>query len=128
MQIFTDDPELIRLGLPYLRIVSWSYLFMEFRRLSLHYEEQRKNHEKYGLRILRRRAESSAEYAADLRSSGFPKMEIAGAALATTVSAAVELGLVLLENRKKDQVRIRMKYLRREVRYSGRILSDIHRR
>ena len=28
MQIFTDDPELIRLGLPYLRIVSWSYLFM----------------------------------------------------------------------------------------------------
>lgn len=35
MRIFTDDPQLIRAGIPYLRIVSSSYLFLGFSQIYL---------------------------------------------------------------------------------------------
>ena len=133
MQIFTDDPELIRLGLPYLRIVSWSYLFMGISQIYLCIM-------KNSGRTMRSTAYGSSAVVLNLLLNtllifgllGFPKMEIAGAALATTVSRAVELGLVLLENRKKDQVRIRMKYLREGspvlrkdfVRYTSPVMAN----
>ena len=133
MQIFTDDPELIRLGLPYLRIVSWSYLFMGVSQIYLCIM-------KNSGRTMRSTAYGSSAVVLNLLLNtllifgllGFPKMEIAGAALATTVSRAVELGLVLLENRKKDQVRIRMKYLREGspvlrkdfVRYTSPVMAN----
>lgn len=133
MQIFTDDPELIRLGLPYLRIVSWSYLFMGVSRIYLCIM-------KNSGRTMRSTAYGSSAVVLNLLLNtllifgllGFPKMEIAGAALATTVSRAVELGLVLLENRKKDQVCIRMKYLREGspvlrkdfVRYTSPVMAN----
>ena len=133
MQIFTDDPELIRLGLPYLRIVSWSYLFMGVSQIYLCIM-------KNSGRTMRSTAYGSSAVVLNLLLNtllifgllGFPKMEIAGAALATTVSRAVELGLVLLENRKKDQVRIRMKYLREGspvlrkdfVRYTSSVMAN----
>ena len=133
MQIFTDTPELIRLGLPYLRIVSWSYLFMGVSQIYLCIM-------KNSGRTMRSTAYGSSAVVLNLLLNtllifgllGFPKMEIAGAALATTVSRAVELGLVLLENRKKDQVRIRMKYLREGspvlrkdfVRYTSPVMAN----
>ena len=133
MQIFTDNPELIRLGLPYLRIVSWSYLFMGISQIYLCIM-------KNSGRTMRSTAYGSSAVVLNLLLNtllifgllGFPKMEIAGAALATTVSRAVELGLVLLENRKKDQVRIRMKYLREGspvlrkdfVRYTSPVMAN----
>ena len=133
MRIFTDDPELIRLGLPYLRIVSWSYLFMGISQIYLCIM-------KNSGRTMRSTAYGSSAVVLNLLLNtllifgllGFPKMEIAGAALATTVSRAVELGLVLLENRKKDQVRIRMKYLREGspvlrkdfVRYTSSVMAN----
>ena len=133
MRIFTDDPELIRLGLPYLRIVSWSYLFMGVSQIYLCIM-------KNSGRTMRSTAYGSSAVVLNLLLNtllifgllGFPKMEIAGAALATTVSRAVELGLVLLENRKKDQVRIRMKYLREGspvlrkdfVRYTSPVMAN----
>lgn len=133
MQIFTDDPELIRFGLPYLRIVSWSYLFMGVSQIYLCIM-------KNSGRTMRSTAYGSSAVVLNLLLNtllifgllGFPKMEIAGAALATTVSRAVELGLVLLENRKKDQVRIRMKYLREGspvlrkdfVRYTSPVMAN----
>ena len=133
MQIFTDNPELIRLGLPYLRIVSWSYLFMGVSQIYLCIM-------KNSGRTMRSTAYGSSAVVLNLLLNtllifgllGFPKMEIAGAALATTVSRAVELGLVLLENRKKDQVRIRMKYLREGspvlrkdfVRYTSPVMAN----
>ena len=133
MQIFTDNPELIRLGLPYLRIVSWSYLFVGVSQIYLCIM-------KNSGRTMRSTAYGSSAVVLNLLLNtllifgllGFPKMEIAGAALATTVSRAVELGLVLLENRKKDQVRIRMKYLREGspvlrkdfVRYTSPVMAN----
>ncbi len=133
MQIFTDDRELILLGIPYLRIVSWSYLFMGVSQIYLCIM-------KNSGRTLRSTLYGSSAVVLNLVLNtllifgflGFPKMEIAGAALATTISRAVELGLVLLENTKKDQVRIRMKYLcegsavlRRDfVRYTSPVMAN----
>ena len=42
---------------------------------------------------------------------GLPRLEIVGAAIATTLSRGVELVLCLVENRKKDVCRIHVRYL-----------------
>lgn len=133
MRIFTDDQILIGLGIPYLRIVSWSYLFMGISQIYLCIM-------KNSGRTFRSTVYGSLAVVLNLVLNtllifgllGFPKMGIAGAALATAVSRAVELGLVLAENRKKDQVRIRLNYfmqgsgmLRKDfIRYTSPVMAN----
>lgn len=124
MRIFTNDAELIMLGIPYLRVVSLSYLFTGVSQIYLCIM-------KNSGRTMRSTIYGSVAVVLNILLNavlifgllGFPKMGIVGAALATTFSRAVELLLVLLENRKKSTVRIRWKYLKAD---SGGLKKDFY--
>ena len=111
MQIFTNEMPLIEAGIPYLRIVSWSYLFMGFSQIYLCIMKNSGRTAKstiYGSSALVLNVLLNAMLIFGLL--GFPKMEIAGAALATTIARAVELFLTIFENVKTGVVRVRLKY------------------
>lgn len=111
MQIFTNEMPLIEAGIPYLRIVSWSYVFMGFSQIYLCIM-------KNSGRTTKSTVYSSSALVLNILLNailifgllGFPQMGIAGAALATTISRAVELFLTIFENVKKGVVRVRLKY------------------
>lgn len=112
MEVFTEETELIEAGIPYLKTVSWSYLFMGVTQVYLCIM-------KNSGRTLRSTIYGSSALLLNILLNavlifgllGFPKMGITGAALATTVSRAVELGLALLENLRSGVVRIRLRRL-----------------
>lgn len=111
MQIFTNEMLLIEAGIPYLRIVSWSYLFMGFSQIYLCIMKNSGRTTKstvYGSSALVLNILLNAILIFGLL--GFPQMGIAGAALATTISRAVELFLTIFENVKTGVVRVRLKY------------------
>ena len=113
MRIFTGETELITHGVSYLRIVSGSYLCMGVSQVYLCIM-------KNSGRTLKSTIYGSTAVILNLILNGLfifglfglPKMGIRGAALATLLARIVELALVLLENRKKDVVRIRWEYLK----------------
>lgn len=113
MKIFTDETELIASGASYLRIVSGSYLCMGISQM---YFCIMKN----SGRTLRSTIYGSTAVILNLILNailifGFwkvPKLGICGAALATLISRVVEWILVVIENRKKNVVRIRWEYLK----------------
>ena len=110
MRFFTNDPHLIELGIPYLRIVAVSHLFVA---ISQTYLTIMKTTD----RVKRSSIFGSTTVILNIILNsllifglfGLPKMEIAGAALATTISRGVEVLLCLIENRTKDVVRIRVR-------------------
>lgn len=110
MRIFTNEEELTALGIPYLRIVAWSYLCMGFSQIYLCIM-------KNSGRTLKSTVYGSVALVLNIILNavlifglfGMPRLEIRGAALATVISRVVELLLVLWENRKKDEVRLRWK-------------------
>ena len=112
MNIFTDVTELITAGIPYLKAVIWSYLFMGVTQVYLCVM-------KNSGRTLRSTIYGSSALLLNILLNailifgllGFPKMGIVGAALATTISRAVEFILVLIENLHPDVVRIRFHLL-----------------
>lgn len=111
MQIFTNEMPLIEAGIPYLQIVSWSYLFMGFSQIYLCIMKNSGRTTKstiYGSSALVLNILLNAILIFGLL--GFPQMGIAGAALATTISRAVELFLTIFENVKTGVVRVRLKY------------------
>lgn len=113
MRIFTNEEELIGLGVPYLRLVSWSYLFTGLSQIYLCIMKNSGRTLKstiYGSTSVVLNIILNAALIFGL--AGFPRLGIRGAAAATVISRAVELGLVLLENRRPDVVRIRWKYIR----------------
>lgn len=113
MKIFTNETILIVPGASYLRIVSGSYLCMGVSQVYLCIM-------KNSGRTLRSTIYGSTAVVLNLVLNGIlifglfglPEMGIRGAALATLLARIVELVLVLLENQKKDVVRIRWKYIR----------------
>ena len=122
MRIFTSDSGLIRLGAGYLRAVSWSYLFMGISQIYLCIMKNTG-------RALRSTIYGSTAVVLNIGLGlnavlifgliGFPQMGTVGAALATTISRAAELILVLMEDRAEARrgekaVCIRMKYLRKD--------------
>ena len=120
MRIFTSDSGLIRLGAGYLRAVSWSYLFMGISQIYLCIMKNTG-------RALRSTIYGSTAVVLNIGLNavlifgliGFPQMGTVGAALATTISLAAELILVLMEDRAEARrgekaVCIRMKYLRKD--------------
>lgn len=108
MQIFSNEEELIQLGIPYLRIVSFSYLFMGTSQIYLCIM-------KNSGRTLRSTLYASSAVVINfvlnavliLGLGGFPKLEIRGAAIATVIARAIELSLVFGENCRRDVVKIR---------------------
>ena len=112
MRIFTNDEELIRLGASYLRIVSFSYFFMGISQMYLCIMKNTN-------RALRSTLYSSSAVILNIIINallifgllGFPKLGIAGAAIATTISRGVELALILYENVRQSEVRIHIKHL-----------------
>lgn len=122
MRIFTDDPQLIRAGIPYLRIVSSSYLFLGFSQIYLCIMKNSGRTAKstvYGSVAVVVNIVFNAVFIFGL--AGFPAMGIAGAALATTVSRAFEFLLTAYENTKRSLVCIRMRYIRHS---SGKLKQD----
>lgn len=125
MQIFTNEILLIEAGIPYLRIVSWSYLFMGFSQIYLCIMKNSGRTTKstiYGSSALILDILLNAILIFGL--FGFPQMGIAGAALATTISRAIELILTIFENMKTGVVRVKWKYFHSE---SARLKRDYYR-
>lgn len=113
MRIFTNDIKLIQAGIPYLRIVSVSYLFMGFSQIYLCIMKNSGRTAKstiYGSVAVVINIGFNAIFIFGL--AGFPAMGIAGAALATTVSRALELLLTIYENMHRSLVCARLKYIR----------------
>ena len=117
MLIFTSDQSLIRSGSVYLRIVSWSYLCQAVSQIYLCIM-------KNSGRTLRSTVFSMVSMCLNIVLNaififgllGAPAYGIAGAAIATVIARAVELLLVLLENRKKEVVRLSVSNLIRTDR------------
>lgn len=113
MRIFTNDIKLIQAGIPYLRIVSVSYLFMGFSQIYLCIMKNSGRTAKstiYGSVAVVINIGFNVIFIFGL--AGFPAMGIAGAALATTVSRALELLLTIYENMHRLLVCVRLKYIR----------------
>ena len=112
MRILTNEEVLIGLGIPYLRIVSFSYLLMGFSQMYLCIM-------KNSGRTIRSTVYSSTAMAMNLFLNAilifglgrFPAMGIQGAAYATLISRLAEAILVLSENGRRISVRIRLPYL-----------------
>lgn len=111
MNFFTNDPVLITLGIPYLRIVGWSYLFSGFSQIFLCIM-------KNSNRTLKSTIYGSVAVVLNLILNallifglfGFPKLGIIGAAIATVIAKAVELLLCIFENIKVQSVNFRFSY------------------
>lgn len=109
MRIFTNEEILVRLGAEYLRKVSWSYLFASVSQIYLCVM-------KNSGRTLKSTIYSIVSMVLNIGLNavlifglfGFAEQGIVGAARATVIARAVELALVLWENRKTDVVRIRL--------------------
>ena len=113
MRIFPNDIRLIQAGIPYLRIVSVSYLFMGFSQIYLCIMKNSGRTAKstiYGSVAVVINIGFNVIFIFGL--AGFPAMGIAGAALATTVSRALELLLTIYENMHRSLVCVRLKYIR----------------
>ena len=97
MKIFTHDPVLIGIGITYLRIAGWSYLLTGISQCYLAMMKV-SDHVKESALI------SSAAVISNILLNavfifglmGMPRMEAAGAAVATTISRVIELGLCIL--------------------------------
>lgn len=125
MQIFTNEILLIEAAIPYLRIVSWSYLFMGFSQIYLCIMKNSGRTTKstiYGSSALVLNILLNAVLIFGL--FGFPQMGIVGAASATTISRAVELLLAVFENTKPGVVRARLDYFYSD---SVRLKRDYYR-
>ena len=114
MRIFTNDEELIRLGASYLRITSFSYFFMGISQIYLCIMKNT------GRALLSTIYSSSSVILNIIINAilifgllGFPKLGIAGAAIATSISRGVELVLILFENVRQKEIRIRMRHILR---------------
>ena len=111
MRIFTSEPQLITGGSVYLRIVAASYLFTGISQIFLCIlKKYRVCHEKHGDWVKRRCYQYFPKCRADFRAALFPKMGIAGAALATSISKLIEMLWAYVESLRKNRIRLRIKY------------------
>lgn len=134
MHIFTADEELAVIGAKYLRIASLSYLLMAVPQIYLCIM-------KNSGRVLKSTVYGFLTVVINIVLNGilifglfgFPRMEAAGAAIATDFAIGVELCLVLYENRTTDSVRMKWKhllagnqdFLKAFIRHSSLVLADL---
>lgn len=112
MRIFTNEETLIATGIPYLRVISFSYLFMSISQVYL-----------CTMRAIERVVFATAANGSALVLNitlnavfifglfGAPKLGIMGVALATTISRAVELLICLIDNVLFRTIRFRIRTL-----------------
>lgn len=122
MMIFTSDQKLIEAGIPYLRIVGISYLFTSVSQMYLCIMKN------IGKALLSTIISSTAMLVNILLNAilifglfGAPKMGIAGAALATTISRAIELLWCLGESLSGSLIPIKIKYI---IKNNSGLLKD----
>lgn len=112
MQIFTNDMKLVDMGDDYLRVMGVSYFLMGISQVYLCIM---KNCGKASGSALISSVSMIINIALNsLLIFGigfFPKMEIVGAALATTISRVVELVWTMIEHSRKGSIKIRRKHL-----------------
>lgn len=112
MRIYTSDPDIIRYGASYLRIVSFSYFLNSIMLIS---ETILKNTELVkpvtivGSSLVVVNIFLNAVFIYGL--FGAPKLEAAGAALATTISNALCLLAIIIIQIKSGKARFRLQYL-----------------
>lgn len=112
MKCFTSDETLIAMGSDYLKSVSFSYLFLGISQIYLCIMKNCGHAGKCSLI-------SSFSVILNILFNWllifgvgiFPRMEVSGAALATTISKAVELIWTIIVMLKKDNLKIRLKYI-----------------
>ena len=112
MRIFTNDETLIATGIPYLRAVSFSYLFMSISQIYL-----------CTMRAIERVVFATAANGSALVLNiilnavfifglfGAPKLGIMGVALATSISRGIELLICLIDNIRSRIIRFRIRTL-----------------
>ncbi len=110
MRIFTPEQAVIEAGVAYLRIVSFSYLFMGFTNVYLNI-----------MRSVERVVVATVVYFISFCTNvvlnaififgllGAPKMGIAGAALGSTLARALELIIVTIYVARNKDIRLRLK-------------------
>lgn len=111
MRIFTSEPQLISGGAKYLRFVSVSYLFTGISQIYLCILKTTDN-------ALKSMIIGSFSVVFNIILNAMliyglwfaPKMGIAGAALATSISKLIEMLWVYVESLRKNRVRLNMKY------------------
>ena len=111
MKIFTNEPVLIERGAQYLRVVALSYLLSGISQI---YLCVLKNSEK----AVKATTISSVVVVLNVLLNallifglcGLPRMEIAGAALATVLAKVVELIWCIAESMRKDGIRFRLTF------------------
>lgn len=109
MMLYTDQPELIRLGSEYLRVVAVSYLLMGFSNFYLSI-----------MRSMERVVFSTTVYIISLSVNiffnavfifglfGAPKLGLTGVAVATVIARAVEVAICLGDNARQKAIRFRL--------------------
>ena len=112
MRIFTNEEALIATGIPYLQVVSFSYLFMSISQVYL-----------CTMRAIERVIFATAANGSALVLNiilnavfifglfGAPKLGIMGVALATSISRGIELFICLLDNVNSRTIRFRIRTL-----------------
>jgi len=112
MRLYTSDPELIRLGIPYLRVVCFSYVFWSISEIYL-----------ASLRSVERVNISTALNALALGLNvflnavfifgyfGAPKLGVTGVALATSIARGIQLLCCLAVSHASKNVKLRFSYI-----------------
>jgi len=97
MSVVTNNPELIRLGAPYLRIVGLSYLFNSVSSVYAGMQRSTEN-AKFGMQVFAASMLTNTflNYCLIFGHFGAPALGITGAALATLASRVVEFLIVLI--------------------------------
>lgn len=133
MSMITDNPVLIRLGTPYLRIVGISYLFNVVSSVYVGMQRSTEN-SRFGMLVfgVSMLLNTFLNYCLIFGHFGAPAMGITGAAIATLSARIMEFGIVLtyaLRNRRiplvpKALFHPGMAILRSAVRYSGPVILN----
>ena len=111
MRIFTNEPQLISGGIIYLRVAAWSYLFTGISQIYLCILKNT------GYAVKSMVIGSTAVVINIFLNAAliygllfFPRMEIAGAALATSISKLIEMGWAYVESLREKRARLHIKY------------------
>lgn len=122
MLLFTDSSETIAIGIQYLKVISFSFLFMGFSQIYVS-----------ALRSVGKVVFPSVTYVVSLLVNvflnasfifgffGLPKLGVVGVALGTVIARIVEAAMCLVYSAVNGDVRLRVKYL---IAKAGVLLKD----
>jgi putative MATE family efflux protein len=96
MQIFIDDPEVIRLGVSYLRIIAWSYPLTAMT-FAYSYASRSVHRTKLPMAasMVALSLNTFLNFCLIYGNLGFPKWGVAGAATATVISRTIEMAILI---------------------------------